>query len=145
MYPSREKRPLPGRVRTRASGWQQCRHRHYPRRTPRAPLPHLEGGDDSDTQDSTFEFERTKGTTRVVKEPIGVVGMITPWNWPMNQIVCKVAPALAAGCTMVLKPSELAPLSAALFARFSSRGGAQFANRVMSAMREGFGGHVEKQ
>ena len=51
------------------------------------------------------------------KEPIGVCGLITPWNWPMNQIVCKVAPALAAGCTMVLKPSEIAPLSAYLFAQ----------------------------
>jgi aldehyde dehydrogenase (NAD+) len=50
------------------------------------------------------------------KEPIGVCGLITPWNWPMNQITCKVAPALAAGCTMVLKPSELAPLSASLLA-----------------------------
>jgi aldehyde dehydrogenase (NAD+) len=51
------------------------------------------------------------------KEPIGVCGLITPWNWPMNQVVCKVAPALAAGCTMVLKPSEIAPLSAYLFAQ----------------------------
>ncbi len=64
-----------------------------------------------------FEFEELKGTTLMRKEPIGVCGLITPWNWPMNQIVCKVAPALAAGCTMVLKPSELAPLSAHLFAR----------------------------
>ena len=47
--------------------------------------------------------------TRVVREAIGVVGLITPWNWPLNQIACKVAPALAAGCTMVLKPSEIAP------------------------------------
>src|SRR5437870_3403671 len=50
------------------------------------------------------------------KEPIGVCGLITPWNWPMNQIACKVAPSLAAGCTMVLKPSEIAPLNAILFA-----------------------------
>jgi aldehyde dehydrogenase (NAD+) len=71
----------------------------------------------------TFSFERLKGTTLVVKEPIGVVGMITPWNWPMNQIVCKVAPALAAGCTMVLKPSEIAPLSAALFAEIIDEAG----------------------
>ena len=63
-----------------------------------------------------FEFEKLKGATLMRKEPIGVCGLITPWNWPMNQIVCKVAPALAAGCTMVLKPSELAPLSAYLFA-----------------------------
>jgi len=64
-----------------------------------------------------FNFEELKGTTLMRKEPIGVCGLITPWNWPMNQIVCKVAPALAAGCTMVLKPSEIAPLSAYLFAQ----------------------------
>lgn len=64
-----------------------------------------------------FKFEELKGSTLVRKEPIGVCGLITPWNWPMNQIVCKVAPALAAGCTMVLKPSEIAPLSAYLFAQ----------------------------
>jgi len=62
-----------------------------------------------------FEFEQDLGTTRVVREPIGVVGMITPCNWPLNQITCKVAPALAAGCTMVLKPSELSPINAILF------------------------------
>ncbi len=59
----------------------------------------------------TYEFEETKGTTQIIKEPIGVCGFITPWNWPINQIACKVAPALAAGCTMVLKPSEIAPFS----------------------------------
>ena len=59
-----------------------------------------------------FEFAHDRGTMRIVREPIGVCGLITPWNWPINQIVCKVAPALAAGCTMVLKPSEIAPLSA---------------------------------
>jgi aldehyde dehydrogenase (NAD+) len=64
-----------------------------------------------------FKFEELKGSTLMRKEPIGVCGLITPWNWPMNQIVCKVAPALAAGCTMVLKPSEIAPLSAYLFAQ----------------------------
>ena len=63
-----------------------------------------------------FEFEELRGTTLIAKEPIGVVGMITPWNWPINQIVCKVGPALAAGCTMVLKPSEIAPLNAILWA-----------------------------
>jgi aldehyde dehydrogenase (NAD+) len=63
-----------------------------------------------------FEFEEQGGTTRVIREPVGVVGLITPWNWPLNQIVCKVAPALAAGCTMVLKPSEIAPLDALIFA-----------------------------
>jgi aldehyde dehydrogenase (NAD+) len=64
-----------------------------------------------------FNFEELKGSTLMRKEPIGVCGLITPWNWPMNQIVCKVAPALSAGCTMVLKPSEIAPLSAYLFAQ----------------------------
>ena len=63
-----------------------------------------------------YEFEEQRGSTRVVKEAIGVVGLITPWNWPLNQIVCKVAPALAAGCTMVLKPSEIAPVSGIIFA-----------------------------
>jgi aldehyde dehydrogenase (NAD+) len=64
-----------------------------------------------------FQFEELRGTTLMRKESIGVCGLITPWNWPMNQIVCKVAPALAAGCTIVLKPSEIAPLSAYLFAQ----------------------------
>ena len=63
-----------------------------------------------------YEFEETNRTTRVVKEPIGVCGLITPWNWPMNQVAVKVAPALAAGCTMVLKPSEIAPFDAMIFA-----------------------------
>jgi aldehyde dehydrogenase (NAD+) len=62
-----------------------------------------------------FKFEDLKGSTLLRKEAIGVCGLITPWNWPMNQIAAKVAPALAAGCTMVLKPSEIAPLSAYLF------------------------------
>ncbi len=64
----------------------------------------------------SFTFERKQGTTLLTWEPIGVAGLITPWNWPVNQIACKIAPALAAGCTMVLKPSEVAPLNAALFA-----------------------------
>jgi aldehyde dehydrogenase (NAD+) len=63
-----------------------------------------------------YEFEKLEGRTMVVREPIGVCGFITPWNWPINQIMCKVAPALAAGCTMVLKPSEIAPLNAIIFA-----------------------------
>jgi aldehyde dehydrogenase (NAD+) len=63
-----------------------------------------------------FEFTEKAGYATVVKEPIGVCGLITPWNWPMNQIAVKVAPALAAGCTMVLKPSEIAPVDATLFA-----------------------------
>jgi acyl-CoA reductase-like NAD-dependent aldehyde dehydrogenase len=63
-----------------------------------------------------FAFEEQVGHSLVVKEPIGVVGAITPWNYPLNQIVAKVAPALAAGCTVVLKPSEVAPLNAFVLA-----------------------------
>ena len=67
-----------------------------------------------------FEFERelrpNTPNDRIIYEPIGVCGLITPWNWPMNQIALKVVPALAAGCTMVLKPSEISPLSGMLFA-----------------------------
>jgi aldehyde dehydrogenase (NAD+) len=64
----------------------------------------------------TFRFEEQRGATLIVKEPIGVCGLITPWNWPLNQIAVKVVPALATGCTMVLKPSEIAPFSGHLFA-----------------------------
>jgi len=70
-----------------------------------------------------FQFEDLKGSTLMRKEPIGVCGLITPWNWPMNQIAAKVAPALAAGCTVVLKPSEMAPLSAYLFAQILDQAG----------------------
>jgi aldehyde dehydrogenase (NAD+) len=70
-----------------------------------------------------FEFERQVGNTRIVKEPIGVCGFITPWNWPINQISCKVAPALATGCTMVLKPSEIAPISGYLFSEMMDQAG----------------------
>jgi acyl-CoA reductase-like NAD-dependent aldehyde dehydrogenase len=63
-----------------------------------------------------MEFERLQGSTLIAREPIGVCALITPWNWPANQMACKIAPALAAGCTMVLKPSELAPLSAVVLA-----------------------------
>ena len=62
------------------------------------------------------EWEEPAGNSVVWREPIGVCGLITPWNWPINQITCKVAPALAAGCTIVLKPSEIAPIDASLFA-----------------------------
>ena len=72
---------------------------------------------------ANFSFEEELGRTLIVKEPVGVVGMITPWNWPLNQIACKVAPALAAGCTMVLKPSEVAPLNAILFAEILDEAG----------------------
>ncbi len=71
----------------------------------------------------TYEFEHDIGTTRVRKEPVGVCGFITPWNWPINQIACKVAPAIAAGCTMVLKPSEIAPGSAMLLAQIMDDAG----------------------
>jgi NAD-dependent aldehyde dehydrogenases len=71
----------------------------------------------------SFEFEELIGTTQIRREPIGVCGLITPWNWPINQISCKVAPALAAGCTMVLKPSEVAPLSAHVFAEILEEAG----------------------
>ena len=65
---------------------------------------------------ANFEFETDLGSSLLVREPVGVCAFITPWNWPLNQIACKVAPALAAGCTMVLKPSEVAPLNALIFA-----------------------------
>ena len=71
----------------------------------------------------TFDFEEQLGDHRLFKEPIGVCGLITPWNWPINQISCKVAPALAVGCTMVLKPSEVAPLSAYIFAQVMDEAG----------------------
>ena len=70
-----------------------------------------------------FTFEEECGSTRIFKEPIGVCGMITPWNWPANQIACKVAPALAVGCTMILKPSEVAPLSGYIFAEIMQEAG----------------------
>jgi aldehyde dehydrogenase (NAD+) len=70
-----------------------------------------------------FQFDEQIGTTLVTHEPIGVCGLITPWNWPMNQATCKVAPALATGCTMVLKPSEIAPLSAMLLAEILDEAG----------------------
>jgi len=70
-----------------------------------------------------YPFEERLGTTLIVKEPIGVCGLITPWNWPMNQVAVKVAPALAAGCTMVLKPSEIAPFDAMIFAEILDEAG----------------------
>ena len=71
----------------------------------------------------TYAFEEDLGPHKVVKEPIGVCGLITPWNWPLNQVSCKVAPAIAVGCTMVLKPSEVAPLSAYLYAEIMHEAG----------------------
>jgi aldehyde dehydrogenase (NAD+) len=70
-----------------------------------------------------YEFQTIKGTQAIVREPIGVVGMITPWNWPINQIACKVVPALAAGCTMILKPSEIAPMDALIWAQIMHEAG----------------------
>jgi len=79
---------------------------------------------DARKQLDEFAFEHQyNGAHRILREPIGVVGMITPWNWPMNQVCAKVGPALAAGCTMVLKPSELAPLNAVLFAEILEEAG----------------------
>ena len=63
-----------------------------------------------------YPLEQDWGSTRIVREPVGVCALLAPWNWPMNQVTAKVGPALAAGCTMVLKPSQLSPLSALLFA-----------------------------
>jgi len=71
----------------------------------------------------TYPFEERLGTAMIVREAVGAVGLITPWNWPLNQIACKVAPALAAGCTMVLKPSEYTPTSALLFAEILHEAG----------------------
>ena len=71
----------------------------------------------------TYAFVESHGTTRLLKEPIGPCALITPWNWPMNQIAVKVAPALAAGCTMVLKPSEIAPFDAMIFAEILDEAG----------------------
>jgi acyl-CoA reductase-like NAD-dependent aldehyde dehydrogenase len=70
-----------------------------------------------------YEFEKQQGSTRIVREPVGVCAMITPWNWPANQIACKVAPALATGCTMVLKPSEIAPFSGHIIAEILHEAG----------------------
>jgi aldehyde dehydrogenase (NAD+) len=70
-----------------------------------------------------YTFSEKRGATMVVKEPIGVCALITPWNWPLNQIVCKVAPALAAGCTVVLKPSEIAPISGIVWAEIMQAAG----------------------
>ena len=70
-----------------------------------------------------YEFREQRGGTMVLKEPIGVCALITPWNWPLNQIVCKVAPAIAAGCTVVLKPSEIAPISGVIFSEVMEAAG----------------------
>lgn len=74
-------------------------------------------------QNHTFERPSIRGGSTLVDEPVGIVGMITPWNWPVNQIMIKVAPALAAGCTMVLKPSEYSPLSSIMLAEVFDEAG----------------------
>ena len=71
----------------------------------------------------SFAFHTPRGTTMVMREPIGVCALITPWNFPINQVVCKLAPALAAGCTMVLKPSEVSPISALIIAEIVHEAG----------------------
>lgn len=70
-----------------------------------------------------YSFDERHGSTFLVKEAIGVCAFITPWNWPLNQIACKVAPALAVGCTMILKPSEVAPLTGHIFAEIMEEAG----------------------
>jgi aldehyde dehydrogenase (NAD+) len=70
-----------------------------------------------------FKFEEMRGTVRLIQEPVGVCALITPWNWPMNQVAAKVVPALAAGCTMVLKPSEYSPFSAIIWAKIMHEAG----------------------
>jgi len=70
-----------------------------------------------------YEFQTLRGSTLIAREPIGVCGFITPWNWPVNQMACKVAPALAVGCTMVLKPSEVAPFSGIVLAEILAAAG----------------------
>ncbi len=83
-------------------------------------LAHIANGIEALRQ---LPLEQRQGDHLVVREPVGVCALITPWNWPINQIACKVVPALAAGCTMVLKPSEEAPLDAYLFAKILDEAG----------------------
>ncbi|HSS08418.1 MAG TPA: aldehyde dehydrogenase family protein [Acidimicrobiales bacterium] len=87
-----------------------------------AGLPTMTFGSMSQLLD-TFPFEEQVGTSLVVREPVGVVGAITPWNYPLHQIAAKVAPAMAAGCTVVLKPSEVAPLNAFILAEIIDEAG----------------------
>lgn len=70
-----------------------------------------------------YQFEETRGKTQVIKEPVGVCGFITPWNWPLNQVTCKIAPAIATGCTIVIKPSELSPVSAIILTEIIAESG----------------------
>jgi aldehyde dehydrogenase (NAD+) len=93
-----------------------------------------------------YPLEQDRGSTRIVREPVGVCALFAPWNWPMNQVAAKVAPALAAGCTMILKPSEVAPLSAILFAEAVDEAGVppgvfNLVNGAGSALGESLAGH----
>lgn len=95
-----------------------------------------------------YEFESGDGATRIIREPIGVCGFITPWNYPLHQIAGKVAPALAAGCTMVLKPSEMAPLNAYLLAEVIADAGLpagvfNLVNGVGPQVGEAIAGHPD--
>ena len=90
-----------------------------------------------------FQFEEQRGATLIVKEPIGVCGMITPWNWPMNQIAVKVFPALATGCTMVLKPSQESHFSAHVFTEILHAAGVP-AGVFNLIQGEGAGGRVRR-
>jgi len=85
-----------------------------------AGIAHIEA---TITAAEQFVWEKLRGDTLIIREAIGVCGLITPWNWPMNQIACKVAPALIAGCTVVLKPSEIAPLSGIIWAEIMQAAG----------------------
>jgi aldehyde dehydrogenase (NAD+) len=94
----------------------------------------------------TFPFHEDWGSTRVVREPVGVCALLAPWNWPMNQVIAKVAPALAAGCAMVLKPSQYAPLSALLFAECVEEAGVpagvfNMVNGAGAELGDAFAGH----
>ncbi|APU13659.1 MULTISPECIES: aldehyde dehydrogenase family protein [Actinoalloteichus] len=88
-----------------------------------AGLPVATSAAVADLLDSGYSFTEEIGNSRIVREPVGVVGCITPWNYPLHQLVAKVAPALAAGCTVVIKPSEIAPLSAGIFAEIVAEAG----------------------
>jgi aldehyde dehydrogenase (NAD+) len=93
-----------------------------------------------------YPLEQDRGTTRIRREPVGVCALLAPWNWPMNQVTCKVGPALAAGCTMVLKPSQLSPLSALLFAEAVDEAGYpagvfNMVNGAGAALGEAFATH----
>ncbi|MGI9463144.1 MAG: aldehyde dehydrogenase family protein, partial [Aestuariivirgaceae bacterium] len=85
--------------------------------------PHHIGAFINALKEFQFEYDFNDSGERIVHEPIGVCGLITPWNWPLNQIALKVAPALAVGCTVLLKPSEVAPMSGLLFAEMIEEAG----------------------